>query len=533
MTTTSIFEQIAHKLNSGVAVAIDCPSCEELRILEGIATLTSPASHIPHVFVWDVTDGLRAVTTSNRGEIGFRADSFTDETYLQNTPDKFLGLIRSQDSIRRDSGQERDSGIFVLLDAHKYINGATGDPAATFARQRVLKTTIDELATSRITQARRIILVGENLEIPPELNGRVEVIKILPPTGEEIGQHIRAVVDLPNRRRESGAFRYTDTPEFWARLVRAAQGLPSVRQIGSVVREAISAHSELGESTIAALHDAKVERLKQSGLLVASEPDVELGGITYLRQWLTERSSLLTKEAGDDRPRGILLTGHPGTGKSLLAKTAGEILGCPVIQLQPSAFLDKYVGGSESKTAHIFALVEASAPCVLWIDEVEKMFGGAGDNDGGTTRRVFGQFLTWMNDCAEPVFLVATANDISALPSEFLRAGRFDEIFRIDLPDELGRAEILELHLAKRLDRGKAQQFAGELAIATHLFSGAELAAIVKGAAISAKSQGRILELDGLLAVASKKKPLAVVEAAKFSRLEQAWADLPSANTGY
>jgi SpoVK/Ycf46/Vps4 family AAA+-type ATPase len=225
---------------------------------------------------------------------------------------------------------------------------------------------------------------------------------------------------------------------------------------------------------------------------------------------------------GIDPPRGVLLTGVPGCGKSLIAKTLAATWGRPLVLLDPSRVYRKYVGESEQRLESALRTVEAMAPVVLWIDEIEKGFASGGDGDGGVSSRLLGSFLRWMQDRPDGIFVVATANDVGALPPEFLRKGRFDEVFFVDLPDDGARRAILGIQLRAR-GHDPAEFDLDKLAEVTDGFSGAEIEAVVVGALYRAFAGDEALSTEELTAEAGSVVPLSVARAEDVSRL-RAWA---------
>ena len=246
-----------------------------------------------------------------------------------------------------------------------------------------------------------------------------------------------------------------------------------------------------------------------------SETVNDIGGLEILKNWLERKAKVFKNldkalKFGVDVPKGILIIGMPGCGKSLSAKATANLFGIPLVRLDVGRLLGKYVGESEQNMRQALQLSEAISPCVLWIDEIEKAFNGIGSNDGASnvTTRLFGQFLTWMQEKENTVFIVATANDISNLPAEFLRKGRFDELFFVDLPNEDERKNIIEIHLKKR-NKWSRDIDSIKLIKATEGFNGADLEAVVKEtielAFINGQSQ---ITTDDLLATIKDSKSI-------------------------
>jgi SpoVK/Ycf46/Vps4 family AAA+-type ATPase len=250
---------------------------------------------------------------------------------------------------------------------------------------------------------------------------------------------------------------------------------------------------------------------------------VDVGGLSNFKAWLEKRCVAFDGSAPQlDPPKGVLLLGVQGCGKSLAARASAGIFNVPLLRLDCGALFDKFVGESERNLRESLATADLLAPCVLWIDEIEKGFS-SGDTDGGATRRVLGAFLTWLAEKKSRVFVVATANDITALPPELIRKGRFDEIFFVDLPNLNTRAEVLRIHAAKRgiaLDPARLNA----LAQACDGFAGAEIEQAVVAALYSAHAQRTEPNAQLLAAEIAATRPLAVVMAEKVAAL-RAWAE--------
>ena len=282
------------------------------------------------------------------------------------------------------------------------------------------------------------------------------------------------------------------------------------------------------------LADAKKRLVASTGCLESITADFapeDLGGLARLKDWLRGRRGGFDAKAeafGLEPPRGVLMLGVPGCGKSLCAKVVAADWGLPLLRLDPGVLYQKYIGASETRLREALRQAEATAPVVLWVDEIEKAFasaGGGGGSDGGLSRRMFGTLLSWMQDHRHPIFLVATANDLSALPPELMRKGRFDEVFFVDLPAEGARRAILAVHLRRR-GRDPEKFDLDRLAEASAGFSGAELEQAVVTALFAAYREGGAdaeLTDDQIAAALADTKPLSVLNAEKIAGL-QAWA---------
>jgi SpoVK/Ycf46/Vps4 family AAA+-type ATPase len=261
-----------------------------------------------------------------------------------------------------------------------------------------------------------------------------------------------------------------------------------------------------------------------------------VGGLENLKRWLEKRNSAWMDEARDyglPAPKGVLITGVPGCGKSLLAKSIGSAWQLPLLRLDVGRVFSGILGSSEQNMRTAISTAEAIAPSILWIDEIEKGFGSSGgETDGGTSTRIFGSFLTWMQEKTKPVFVIATANNIDALPPELLRKGRFDEIFFVDLPTRTERTQIFDLHLRKRLKNPRVQgSFRIDAAVCERLsgltegFVGAEIEQVVIAALFEAFAERRSIQVSDFERVIQNTVPLSVTQAEEI-RAIRAWASV-------
>ncbi len=276
----------------------------------------------------------------------------------------------------------------------------------------------------------------------------------------------------------------------------------------------------------------KQQIIRKSGLLEFYASDEALstvGGLDTLKEWLRKRVRAFGPEArafGLPEPKGILLVGVQGCGKSLVAKSVANSWRLPLLRLDVGALFSSLVGSSEQNLRNAIKLAESIAPVVLWVDEIEKGFSGVGSSnvsDAGTAARVFGSFITWLQEKNAPVFVIATANDVRALPPELVRKGRFDEIFFVDLPSAVERQEIWRIHLLKR-NRNPADFDLNQLAMASDRLSGAEIEQAVIAGLYDAFDAGRPLQMDDLLNVLQETVPLSTMMSEEIDAL-RAWAE--------
>jgi SpoVK/Ycf46/Vps4 family AAA+-type ATPase len=461
-----------------------------LRMLKGIGMRCSTADYMP-LFRWTVTDGLQ------------RLDIDLEPQLLNSEPADVLKHIRAVSK----------PGIYVLLDFHPFLD----DPVHV----RLIK----DICISYRDLRRQLILISHKIELPHELEGFSARVDIALP-GEAERKAIIESVAREYSAENSGAQVQVD-PKAYQMLVRNLAGL-TYADTERLARNAIQVDGAITRSDLPGVMQAKYELLNDGGAL-RFEYDTarfsDVGGLDRLKTWLGHRRPAFRRETGAahlDPPKGILLTGVQGCGKSLAAKATAGIFGVPLLRLDFAALYDKYHGETERRLRESLKTADVMSPCVLWIDEIEKGIAGRG-GETGTTQRVLGTFLTWMAERKSPVFVVATANDISALPHELVRKGRFDEIFFVDLPGATVRATILAIHLAKR---GQCpDDFDIEsLAEAMQGFSGAEIEQAVVSALYAAHAMNHPLASAHIRREIENTKPLSIVMSERIGSL-RAWAN--------
>ena len=402
------------------------------------------------------------------------------------------------------------SGVFVVADGHHALT----DPIVV-RRVKELTATFDRTKT--------LVMTAPTHAVPPELTSTAHVWRLRPPGVGELQSLVTRTLQV----LEARGFDIRLDESEQQRIVAALSGL-SIGQAEHLLHRVTVRDGILHEGDIPALRLAKAQLFTDDGDLELIETETlslgQIGGLDNLKEWLEVRGRvLMNPAAGLPHPRGLLLTGVPGCGKSLAAKAVAAAWGLPLVLLDPARLFDRYVGGSEEKLRNSLAAIEAMAPAVLWIDEVEKGFSVGSESDGGVTARMLGTFLRWLQEHPPGVFVMATANNVHALPPEFLRRGRFDEIFFVDLPSAQDRAAIIETHLTHRsLDPGEFGIDA--LAVATAGFSGAEIeAAVVGGMYRSLGGEGN-LDHELLLAEINRTVPLSRVRAEDIAALRH-WAE--------
>jgi ATP-dependent 26S proteasome regulatory subunit len=371
-----------------------------------------------------------------------------------------------------------------------------------------------------------LILTGTSLELHESVRRLIAVMRLPEPGPEEfrkLVEHIARDVG----RTHAVDIRLTEQDE--SRLLTALRGL-SLLEAEKVLTKAMVEDHSLTADDIMHVIDAKKQIVEREGVLEyypAEESLAEIADLTGLKEWLRKRRNILSDPAraaefGLTFPKGLLLIGVPGCGKSLCARAVATEWGLPLLRLDTGSLYNKYIGETENNFRRAMRTAERLAPCVLFIDELEKAFAAGGSDDGGVSMRVLGTFLSWLQDRKQDVFVVATANDVSRLPPEFLRKGRFDETFFVDLPDADTRTEILRIHLKRRGQDPDALRL-DLVTTATHTFSGAEVEQVIVSALYTAFSDGTALSTEHLLREASATKPLATMMAEKIAALRD-WA---------
>jgi len=419
-------------------------------------------------------------------------------------------VLKSQELLRYIKTEGKNC-LFVLLDFHPYLQDAI--------HMRQLK----DIALTYTQHYSTVVLVGHSLPVPEELKPYTAYLRLPLPTLDELRG---IVLDVAGEwGAENGRRDVQTTNKALDLLVRNLAGLTAT-DARRLARKAVE-DGVISESDIPEVLKAKYELLGGDSLL-SFEYDTakfsDIGGMQRLRHWLEMRKNFfLGNDDALDPPRGMLLLGVQGCGKSLAAKAAAGIFGVPLLRLDFGVLYNKYYGETERNLRKALETAELMAPCVLWMDEIEKGVAvSAADDDGGVSRRILGALLTWMAEKRKPVFLVATANDIMRLPPELIRKGRFDEIFFVDLPSPPNRDEILRIHLVKR--RLSPDQFDMKALVAvTEGFSGSEIEQAIVSATYTARAEGRDVSQEDLITEIKQTRPLSVVMAENVEALRE-WA---------
>lgn len=475
---------------------------EEARVLPVIMSVA--ARRNKKVFEWSFSTGLVPAGTNLQSQ----------KSRNPATKDPLVALDQVIEQV--------EPAIFVLKDFHPFL--AKCNKSANAAPIRKLRDVALHLKNSFKT----IILISPVLEIPVELDKEITVLDYPLPTKEDLSELLSKIIaDLQAMKQLS--LELDDVSR--ERLIQAALGL-TWSEAENVFAKIIVKDGRLSADDVNAVFAEKQQIIRKDGLLEYYSTENtfnEVGGLTILKEWLNMRADAFTAEArafGLPAPRGVLLLGVQGCGKSLCAKAVASAWQMPLLRFDMGRMFGSLVGSSEENVRRAIAVAESIAPAILWVDEIDKAFSGSqggGASDGGTTARVFSTFLTWLSEKTAPVFVVATANDISHLPPELLRKGRLDEIFFVDLPSEAERSEIFPVHIRKR-GRDITQFDLPALVEASNGFSGAEIEEAVNSALYEAFYAREELSTRNILSALHHTVPLARTMDEQITRL-RTWAE--------
>jgi SpoVK/Ycf46/Vps4 family AAA+-type ATPase len=476
-------------LNGGAPlVAIE--TTDEAHVLDILTEIavSRPAHCYRPLFRWTVTDGLQ------------RLDLALEAQRHNAAPEEVLRHIRAA----------AKSAIYALLDFHPFLS----EPVNV----RLLK----DIALAARDAKMTVLLIGHRVDVPEELVSVSARFALRPPGANDR----RAILEacIASYREDSGHSAKIDRASLDL-LVQNLSGL-SHADVERLARNAIYDDGAVTANDVPGVMAAKHRLLNRGGVLSFEYETVrmqDVAGMRSLKTWLAHRRTAFNGERppGLDAPKGILLTGVQGCGKSLAAKATAGAFGLPLLRLDFGALYNKFHGETERNLRESLRTADVLSPCVLWLDEIEKGLA-TGNEDAGTAKRVLAGLLTWMAERQSNVFLVATANDVSALPPELVRKGRFDEIFFVDLPPPAARAEILTIHLHRRgVDVAKLPL--ADLVTATNGFSGAEIEQGIVAALYAAHAHGLPIGQDDLFAEFRRTRPLSVLMAERVAAL-RGWA---------
>ena len=490
------------------------PTWEEIRVIELITKIANNTKVIKSkrdVFVWSSTEGLNKILSKGQERVNINN---------AENPSEALNYIDSYNK----------PAIMILKDVHPLlgIQGRNAD----YGFIRKIRDVAGSLKNADFSK--NVVILAPTLVLPNDLQKDITVVDFDLPTLDELKSLLDEMLDM-----NEGSGILIDLDEKDKELLcKAAQGL-TLQEAENAFARAMVTKGQLTVKELDIILEEKCQVIKKTGILEFINTTVnidDVGGLENMKKWLSKRNNSWLGTAQKDynlpAPKGVLITGVAGCGKSMTAKAMSAMWQLPLLRLDIGKIFSGLVGSSEENMRKAIQTAEAVAPSILWIDEIEKGFGGSsgGEIDGGTTSRVFGTFLTWMNEKTKPVFVIATANNISRLPAEMLRKGRFDEIFFVDLPTVNERKIIFKLHLEKRLKGSKSKDFAitddllSRLAQATEGFGGSEIEQAVVSALFEAFSENRTLQEKDLFKVIENTVPLSTTQSEQILAIRE-WAN--------
>jgi len=476
---------------------------EVKQIVQTVDLIKTPRT----LFTWSVTEGLRSDGNVQSNDT--------------KAPMKALEFIEKY----------REPAVFILKDFHIYF-GSDGRHA-DYALIRKIRDLVTVLEKS--TAPKNVVLLSPSINVPYELQKEITIVEYGLPSFVEIKEMLNKMIEA---NRSNSRIKINLTSEEEERLAKAALGL-TLQEAENAFALALVSKGRLDIDSVESVLQEKQQIIKKTGVLeyIKSDPNMDdIGGLENIKRWLKKRNKSWLDSAaayGLPAPKGVLLTGVPGCGKSLIAKSISSMWHLPLLKLDMGKIFNGIVGSSEENMRKAIATAEAISPSILWIDEIEKGLSGIGSSgDSGTSTRVFGALLTWMQEKTKPVFVIATANNIDSLPPELLRKGRFDEIFFVDLPTRKERMDIFKIHLSKRLKNPKVMgdfrlddYTLEKLADLTETFIGAEIEQVVISALFEAFSEDRSLTFSDLEKVIRNMVPLSVTQSEQIRRIRE-WANI-------
>jgi SpoVK/Ycf46/Vps4 family AAA+-type ATPase len=458
--------------------------------------------------------------------------SFSNASFTNDAPAQRSAIYNTTDPVQALANMESMTveGVFILKDFHRHME----NPVVV----RRLRDVGQKFSANR----RTIVLTAPAIEMPPELASLVEFLDLPLPDQPRLREIIR---ETYTRMASSHTLKLQLDSDGVDAMAANLRGLTE-EEADRAISQTVIARLALSPECITDVLEAKKAALKRSEMLEfvdATDNMACVGGLENLKNWLAQRRGswdAQAREFGLEPPKGVIILGVQGCGKSLCARAVAGEWKLPLVKFDTAAIYDKYIGETEKRIQKVFKVAEGLAPCVLWIDELEKVFAGSGPDsasaDAGVSSRLLASFLSWMQDRKAPVFVAATCNNVSALPPELIRKGRFDELFFVDLPNQAECKQIFAIQLTKRKRKPEDYDL-DRIAEAAKGFSGAEIESAVQGALYAAFSQKRELGNDDLRAALSSTVPLSVMRAEEIGTLRDwakdraVWASVSGSNS--
>lgn len=415
-----------------------------------------------------------------------------------------------------NAGDELNNHLLILKDAHRSLGSDDIETAALLKRicQRIINGQIETT----------IIIVSPVVCIPKEIEKYVTVFEMDIVTQDEIKAHVKEYLEFNE---------ISVSDKLLDEISVAFKGLTTY-EIDTLIQLSIAKDGKITHKDLKLIFEQKRQIIMKSNTLEminVKEKIGDIGGLNNLKKWLERKAAVFkdidrAREFGVDMPKGVLMAGIPGCGKSLAAKATSALFEVPLLKLDMGRIMGKYLGESESNMRKAIELAENISPCVLWVDELEKGFAGTDGSGHEVTMRLFAAFLTWLQEKTSPVFVVATANDISKMPPELLRKGRFDDIFYVDLPDDAERRSIFEIHIKKRRPADLSKIDMNQIVSRTMGFSGADIESVVVEAVEDAFAAGQSeLTTANIVKCIESTKSLSVIMKDKIKELQKFYTE--------
>jgi SpoVK/Ycf46/Vps4 family AAA+-type ATPase len=514
-TQTDALQRLKVLIDSSTPIVV-METVEEVRAVRMVRAACTALNLA--TFEWSVASGLMRCG-STVGEIVTGGSDHSLATHGEDfIADNAKALYNSREPAQMLANLEGITieAAFILKDLHRHMD----DPVVV----RRLRDVGQRFATNRKT----IILTAPKIEIPPELSGLVEYFELPLPDRTRLRQIIDETLVRISKTHTLQRKLDSQGLDAVAENLRGLTEEEAERAISQALMTRYAVSPEIATDVL----EAKKALLKRSEMVEfveSSSTMTDVGGLENLKHWLQQRRGAWessAREFGLEPPRGVIILGVQGCGKSLCARAIAGEWQLPLVKFDTSAVYDKYIGETEKRIRKVFSVAEGLAPCILWIDELEKVFAGSGPDsasaDAGVSSRLLGAFLSWMQDRKAAVFVAATCNNVTALPPELIRKGRFDELFFVDLPNEAERRQIFSIQLARR-KRNPAEFDLEKVIARSKGYSGAEIDAAVQGAMYAAYSGKQPLTTQLLLDTLAQTVPLSTTRAEEIAALRE-WA---------
>lgn len=529
-------ERLKVLINSSTPIVV----METVEEVQAVSLVRSACSELNlAVFEWTIADGLvrsgsgapvaaqasaaRASAVPQGGSEGDRLarailTSLGGDAAVAGTAAKPASVYNSTDPVQALANMESMTveAVFVLKDFHRHLDSP------------VVVRRLRDVGQKFQTNRRTLVITAPSVEMPPELASLVEFFDLPLPDVDRLRTIIK---ETYTRLAGTHTLKLQLDADGVDTMAANLRGLTE-EEAERAVSQAIVSRYALSPDCITEVLAAKKALLKRSEMLEfvdANDNMASVGGLENLKRWLAQRRGAWDPEArqfGLEPPKGVIILGVQGCGKSLCARAVAGEWKLPLVKFDTAAVYDKYIGETEKRIQKVFKVAEGLAPCVLWIDELEKVFAGSGPDsasaDAGVSSRLLASFLSWMQDRKAPVFVAATCNNVTVLPPELIRKGRFDELFFVDLPNLLERKQIFSIQLTKR-KRNPADYDLDRVAAAAQAFSGAEIESAVQTALYAAFSRKQELKTEDLLAALASTVPLSTTRAEEVAALRN-WA---------